>query len=97
VLASNLPRSRLTRLLFAAPGTLPDVVGVAPLPAEAVLRDGTLTLDHVPPERGFKGSELVLTCKQCNNTAGGTIEAHMQGLDALSAPTRRVCHTTPST
>ena len=43
------------------------------LPREAT-DSGDLTLEHVPPEPvGGKG--IVLTCKQCNSTAGHTVDA----------------------
>ncbi len=34
---------------------------------------GWLTVEHVPPE-ALEGSELVLTCKKCNNDAGGRFD-----------------------
>ena len=38
------------------------------------LDDGTLTLEHIPPEaQGGKG--IALTCSMCNNTAGHSVDA----------------------
>ena len=41
---------------------------------EASLRVGALTAEHVPPEH-VGGRRLALTCKACNNTAGGKMDA----------------------
>jgi hypothetical protein len=35
-----------------------------------------LTKEHVPP-RSIGGREMVLTCRQCNNSAGATFDAHL--------------------
>lgn len=42
---------------------------------EAALTDGSLTVEHVPPE-SFGGRPLVLTCRACNSTAGAELDAH---------------------
>src|ERR1700680_2136773 len=44
-----------------------------PLTIEA-LADKRLTAEHVPPE-SFGGRELLLTCKDCNNSAGTKLDA----------------------
>jgi hypothetical protein len=36
--------------------------------------DGTLTLEHVPP-KSLGGKPLVLTCKDCNNDSGHSIDS----------------------
>jgi hypothetical protein len=36
---------------------------------------GVLTAEHVPPD-SLGGRELLLTCKDCNNTAGTELDAH---------------------
>lgn len=41
------------------------------------LDDGTLTVEHAPPE-ALGGRPICLTCKDCNSTAGHTVDAHMQ-------------------
>jgi len=48
--------------------------------------DGSLTLDHVPPE-SLGGKGIVLTCKRCNNEQGTHLESflvsHINDLNAL--------------
>ena len=41
---------------------------------EQHLEDGTLSLEHVPPE-ALGGRELVLTCSECNSTAGTKVDS----------------------
>ena len=38
------------------------------------VQNGELTAEHVPPA-SFGGDELLLTCKECNNTAGAKLDA----------------------
>ena len=38
------------------------------------LEAGTLTLEHVPP-KSLGGKGIVLTCKNCNSTAGHSVDA----------------------
>ncbi|HEU4699996.1 MAG TPA: HNH endonuclease [Gemmatimonadales bacterium] len=45
---------------------------------------GLLTVDHVPPA-SLGGKELVLTCKECNNTAGHTVDAAVRAREDLFA------------
>jgi hypothetical protein len=40
------------------------------------LDDGTVTVEHAPPE-SLGGRPICLTCKDCNSTAGHTVDAHM--------------------
>lgn len=42
----------------------------------AALEEGALTIEHAPPE-ALGGRPICLTCKDCNSTAGHTIDAHM--------------------
>lgn len=51
-----------------------------PFAAEAIGTD--LTIEHVPPE-AIGGRPLLLTCKNCNNTAGSAWDAHAQRHSAL--------------
>ena len=55
------------------------------------LKEGKLTLEHIPPEaQGGKG--IALTCKDCNNTAGHTVDSsvdtrnHLDGIKTLISP-----------
>ncbi len=55
---------------------------------EEDLSNNKLTLEHIPPEaQGGKG--IALTCKECNNTAGHTVDAavntrnHLDGIKTL--------------
>jgi HNH endonuclease len=41
-----------------------------------------LTKEHVPP-RSVGGREMVLTCRQCNNSAGSTFDAQMERAEAF--------------
>jgi hypothetical protein len=41
---------------------------------KVALSNGALTLEHVPP-KSLGGKALLLTCKECNSTAGHTIDA----------------------
>lgn len=41
---------------------------------------GQLTLEHVPPA-GLGGRELILTCRQCNSTAGAMVDHEMMALE----------------
>lgn len=41
------------------------------------LDDRTLTIEHAPPE-SLGGRPVCLTCKECNSSAGHTVDAHMQ-------------------
>lgn len=41
------------------------------------LEDGTLTIEHAPPD-ALGGRPICLTCKDCNSTAGHTVDAHMR-------------------
>lgn len=41
------------------------------------LEDGTLTVEHAPPE-ALGGRPICLTCRDCNSTAGHTVDAHMR-------------------
>ena len=41
-----------------------------------------LTKEQVPP-RSIGGREMVLTCRQCNNRAGATFDAHMERAEAF--------------
>ena len=41
-----------------------------------------LTKEHVPP-RSIGGREMVLTCRQCNNRAGSTFDAHLERAEAF--------------
>lgn len=58
--------------------------------SEEDLNNGILTLEHVPPgAQGGKG--IALTCKNCNNTAGRTVDSavdtrnHLDGIKALTS------------
>jgi hypothetical protein len=42
---------------------------------EAGLTDGSLTVEHVPPD-SLGGRPLVLTCRVCNTVAGAELDAH---------------------
>ncbi len=42
-------------------------------------RDPILTLEHCIPKK-LAASKLVLTCKECNNTTGHSIDSHLQKL-----------------
>lgn len=44
---------------------------------EAALTDGSLSVEHVPPE-SLGGRPLVLTCKPCNSSAGAGLDAHVR-------------------
>ena len=44
---------------------------------ESALLAGWLTQEHVPPE-SVGGKKIVLTCKNCNNTAGHSTDADMR-------------------
>jgi hypothetical protein len=46
------------------------------------LDTGEMTAEHVPP-RSFGGRELVLTCKQCNNTHGGSFDGQAHREDRI--------------
>jgi len=46
------------------------------------LDTGELTVEHVPPAK-LGGSELVLTCKQCNNRDGGKFDGQAHREDRL--------------
>lgn len=37
-----------------------------------------LTLEHVPP-RSLKGKPIILTCQECNNTQGSTLDSSLAG------------------
>jgi hypothetical protein len=50
---------------------------------EAAVRAGVLTAEHVPP-LSFGGSELLLTCKKCNNDAGTLLDAHARRKEDLA-------------
>jgi HNH endonuclease len=39
-----------------------------------------LSLDHVPPE-SVGGKLKVLTCEECNNTAGAELDSHASGVE----------------
>ena len=41
---------------------------------QAALQTGELTLEHVPPD-SVGGKAITLTCRRCNNPAGGTVDA----------------------
>jgi hypothetical protein len=41
---------------------------------DAAIEDRSLTVEHVPPE-SLGGGPLLLTCKDCNNTAGHELDA----------------------
>lgn len=41
-----------------------------------------LTREHVPPA-SVGGREMVLTCRECNNRAGSTVDAHLERAEAL--------------
>jgi len=43
---------------------------------QAALQTGELTLEHVPPA-SVGGKAIALTCRRCNNPAGGTVDAAM--------------------
>lgn len=43
------------------------------------LDKGLLTTEHAPP-RWFGGKRVALTCRECNNTAGSTIDSEMKHL-----------------
>lgn len=47
---------------------------------EESLDDGSLTLDHAPP-RSVGGRVVALTCKDCNSTAGYTVEREVRRLE----------------
>src|SRR5882757_594900 len=50
----------------------------------AELRDGTLTLEHVPP-KSQGGSEVTLTCRECNHELGGSkVDVHVASERRLS-------------
>jgi hypothetical protein len=53
--------------------TYPCPICLAPFTAEA-LADKRLSAEHVPP-RSVRGSELLLTCRICNNSAGTKLDA----------------------
>ena len=57
---------------YAAP-TYPCPICLTPFTFDA-LTDGRLTSEHVPPESAG-GRDLVLTCKECNNSAGTKLDA----------------------
>lgn len=40
----------------------------------SALRSNELTLEHVPP-KSLGGKGIILTCRECNNTAGHTVDA----------------------
>lgn len=42
--------------------------------SESDLDEGKLTLEHIPP-KAQRGKGIALTCKECNNTAGHTIDS----------------------
>ena len=46
------------------------------------LDDGTLTLEHVPPE-SMGGRGIVLTCRECNSFAGHTVDAAAHNRERL--------------
>jgi hypothetical protein len=46
------------------------------------LEDGTLAIEHAPPE-SLGGRPICLTCKDCNNTAGHTVDAHMRRRETM--------------
>jgi hypothetical protein len=48
----------------------------------AMLAAGALTLEHVPPD-ALGGRHLVLTCADCNKTAGATLDREMQAVERL--------------
>src|SRR6266545_5906025 len=38
-----------------------------------------ITLDHIPPKSlGGQGSQVVLTCGNCNSRSGNTVDAHAE-------------------
>jgi hypothetical protein len=46
------------------------------------LEDGTLTLEHVPPE-SMGGRGIALTCRECNSFAGHTVDAAAHNRERL--------------
>lgn len=42
---------------------------------ESALFDGSLTAEHVPP-KSLGGRPLLLTCRECNNWAGSSVDSH---------------------
>ncbi len=45
--------------------------------SDEALNDGRLSVEHVPPE-SVGGRELLLTCKECNNSAGTKLDASVK-------------------
>jgi hypothetical protein len=43
---------------------------------------GFLTLEHAPP-KSLGGKSLVLTCRECNTTAGGVVDSQMLALEQI--------------
>jgi hypothetical protein len=81
---SNRMRERwFTRGVDAFRRAAPSAPEAYPCPlcargfGRAALDDGTLTIEHAPPE-ALGGRPICLTCKDCNRTAGHTVDAQMR-------------------